>query len=104
MGVFTLVNAAVKINSVDLSDHIQSVEVTMTAPGVDITRDDSFTMNAYSDSAAGKVDATLYPLFSGASLFLVEVWASGTTTSSTNPKYSGTCILTEYSPKIGRAS
>lgn len=116
MAVFVLRNAAVRINSVDLSDHITEVTVNMTQADVDVTamgaggrqrivgiRDDSFTMTALSDFAAGKIDATLWPLFSATdgSLFLVEVWANGTTTTSTNPKYSGTCILTEYTPIAG---
>jgi hypothetical protein len=118
MAVFVLRNCWIRINNVDLSDHISEVTVNATAADVDVTamgagghqrilgiRDDSFELTAFSDFAAGKVDATLWPLFvanAGAgSLFLVEVAAEGSTITSTNPKYSGTCILTEYTPIAG---
>lgn len=114
MAVFVLSNAFVRINSVDLSDHIAEVTVSMSAADVDVTamgagghqrilgiRDDSFQLTAYSDFAASKIDATLWPLFSGGSLFLVEVVGQGSSASSTNPRWSGTCILTEYTPVSG---
>jgi hypothetical protein len=112
--------AAGGVGGTDISDHIREIEVDMTAADVDITasgagghqrlqgiRDDKFTLTALSDFAANKIDATIYPLFAGASLFVVSVWAAGTVSLSTNPCYSGTCILTEYKPisgKIGDAS
>ncbi len=124
MAVFALTNAWVRVNGVDLSDHVSEVTVDTTANDVDVTamgaggkqritglRDDKFTMTMFSDFAASKVDATLSALLptgtTSGSLFLVEVAANGTAISSTNPKYSGTCILTEYQPiggKVGDAA
>lgn len=114
MSKFVFVNGAIVINSVDLSNHIQEVAVEMTADAVDTTsmgetghshvqglRDDSFSMTAFSDFAAAQLDATLWPIFDGGSVFVVSVWPAGTVTSSTNPKYSGTVVLTEYSPVAG---
>lgn len=120
MAVFVLRNASVRINGLpaaggkDISDHVKDVHVDMTAADVETTamgagghqrlqgiRDDKFSLTAYSDFAASQIDATIWPLFSGASLFLVEVWANGTVNAGTNPCYSGTCILTEYSPIAG---
>lgn len=115
-----LINAWVRVNGVDLSDHTSEVSVTMTAADIDITtmgagghqrmaglRDDKFALTMFSDMSAGKVDATLAPLLPnvsipGGSLFLVEVAANGTAISATNPKYSGTCILLEYDPIAGK--
>lgn len=112
---FVLRNAAVKINSIEVSDHVTEVEVNMSADDVDVTamgagghqrlagiRDDSFKLTVLSDFSASSIDQTIWPLFNGSSLFLVEVWANGTTSSATNPKYSGTCILTEYDPIAGK--
>jgi len=113
--VFVLKNAAVKFSgTTDISDHVREVTVEMNAPGVDFRgmgaagrqiqqglREDQFTIEAYSDFAAGQIDAVVWPLFSGGSLFLVEVWPAGTVTSATNPKYSGTCILETYQPISG---
>jgi hypothetical protein len=118
MAVFVIRNAWVRVNGVDLSDHVSEVEVQATAADVDVTamgagghqrilgiRDDAFNVTFFSDFASAKVDATLWPLFTAGggagSLFLIEVAADGTTISATNPKYSGTCILTEYSPIAG---
>lgn len=114
MAAFVLRNAACRINSVLVSDHMTDVAVNMTAADVDQTamgagghqrlqgiRDDSFALTALSDFTASSIDETIWPLFNGASSFLVEVWANGTTSSATNPKYSGTCILTEYTPIAG---
>jgi hypothetical protein len=113
-GPFVIRDPSIKINAVDLSDHVAEVSVEMTAADVDITasgsgghqrllgiRDDQFVLSMFSDFATAKVDATLWPLFSGGSYFLVEVWASGTATAANNPKFSGTCILTTYSPISG---
>lgn len=114
MAKFVLINASMRINAVDLSVYVSEVAVELSADDVETTamgagghervqglRDDSFTVTAFSDFAAAKVDETVWPLFNGASSFLVEVWANGTTTAATNPKYSGTCILTEYQPISG---
>lgn len=115
MPAFILRNAAVRINSVLVSDHVTDVAVNMTAAEGDTTamgaggrqriqgiRDDSFSITALSDFAASSIDETIWPLFnSGTSLFLVECWANGTTTAATNPKYSGTAILLEYTPIAG---
>jgi hypothetical protein len=116
MAPFVLRNAAVRIGGTALfSDHMTDVAVNMAAADVDITamtagghqrlqgiRDDSFALTALSDFAASSIDSVIWPLFnSGTSLFLVEVWANGTTTTATNPCYSGTCILTEYTPISG---
>lgn len=115
MGKFILDGAMVKVNAVDLSDHVRSVELNMSAEDVDSThmgsggsrdrvqglRDNSFVVNFQQDFDAAKVDATLWALFSGGSAFLVEVAGDGTAISSTNPKWSATCIMTEYQPLSG---
>lgn len=37
MAVFVLTNASVKINNVDLSDHVSDVTVDMSAADIDVT-------------------------------------------------------------------
>jgi len=114
MAVFVLRNPSFRVAGVDLSDHVAELAVNGSAADVDVTasgagghqrilgiRDDEFTATFFSDFATGKVDDTLWPNFAGGSLFLVEAWANGTVSSATNPKYSGTCILTNYSPIAG---
>lgn len=112
-GKHVLTNASVRVNSVDLTDHVKRVTVTRTADEVEVTAmgdtakafaiglgDDKYDVDFYQDFAAGKIDATLWPLYGG-SQFLVEVWPSGTTTSSTNPKFSSTATLPNYGPLDG---
>jgi hypothetical protein len=111
---FVLKNAWIQINSVDLSDHVRSVAVNMSAQlqesqgmgsdGLERVaglRDDAFELTLAQDFAASEVDATLWPLFDGGSEFLIEVAADGTAISSTNPKYSGSVLLESYPPLSG---
>ncbi len=115
MAVFWIQNPWVRVNSVDLSDHVTEVAVETKADDVDVTasgasgkqhlaglRDDKFTINMLSDFASAKVDQTLWPLFNGGSAFLVECAAAGTAISATNPKFSGTCVLLTYQPVSGK--
>lgn len=115
MASFVLTNAWVRINAVDLSDHVREVAVDTSQEDVETTtmgatgktrtpglRDDKFVLTLASDFASSKVDQTLWPLFNGGSSFLVEVAAAGTAISATNPKYHGTVILTEWSPVGGK--
>lgn len=110
--VFT--NAYVQINGTDLSNRVASVAVNRQADKVETTamtatgheylpglRDDSFEVTWRQDFAASQVDVTLDALFAAGSAFLVKVGANGSSFSATNPVYSGTCCLFEYSPISG---
>ena len=109
-----LTNAQVTVNGVDLSDHVDSVEVQTNVDDVDITamgasahqhapglRNDKITVNFLQDFAAGKVDATLFPLL-GNTGFTVKVVPVATTVSTTNPSYTATCVLFTYNPLSGK--
>lgn len=117
-GTFIIENGVVVIDGVDLSDHIQSCEVTMTQEDVDATvmvaagtplgtirragkRDDMFSMTALSDFAAGSLHATLFPLFRDKDVFTVEVRAFDEAAAVNNPVFEGSCILTSYAPISG---
>ena len=115
MAKHVLLNPWVRVNNVDLSDHVSSVTVNLEADDVDVTasgqyardrvkglRDESFEVEFLQDFAASSVDATLWPLYNTAgTVFLVEAANDGSTISATNPKYSGSCILTTYQPIAG---
>lgn len=107
-------NAYVLINSVDLSDHTKSLALDMSTPQVDVTamgatakqflagfRDDSIDLDFWQDFAAASVDATLWPLFAGGSIFTVKFAGNGTAISATNPSYSGSAVMTDYPPLSG---
>lgn len=112
MARIVLTNAGVVLGGVDLSDHVAQVEVNQTFDEVETTafgdggrtrvaglEDSSITLSFHQDFAAASVDATISPLVGGTAAF--EIYANGTTVSATNPKYSGTVLLTEWSPVSG---
>lgn len=107
-------NVAVKVNAVELSTYVAEIDLGQEVDEVDVTgmgavsheivaglRNDEFSMTFWQDFATAKVDQTLSPLLGTGSVFLVEVWPDGTTTSATNPKYSGSCQLLAYHPIAG---
>ena len=109
-----LTNAQVTVNGVDLSNHVDSVEVQTNVDDVDITamgasahqhapglRNDKITVNFLQDFAASSVGATLFPLL-GNTGFTVKVVPVNTTVSTTNPSYTATCVLFTYSPLSGK--
>lgn len=120
MAKFVLVDASVTINSVDLSNHVQKVTVDMKKDTVDVTSmgataktyllglgDATIAVDFFQDFAASSVDATLYPLFNASSVFPIVVKPTSAGPSATNPTYSGTFILPEYTAldgQVGAAS
>ncbi len=114
MSVTVLTNASVVVNGVDLSDHVDTVVVTTDTDDVDITamgasahqhapglRNDSFSITFLQDFAASKVDQTLFPLL-GNTGFSVVVKPVASAVSTTNPSFTGTCLLLKYSPLNGK--
>lgn len=114
MAKFVLKDASIVVNSVDLSDHCASVEISMSAEDVVTTamgatgvtrlpglRDESFNVTWRSDFASAKVDATLAPLYTGGTSHTVVVKPTSAGVSATNPTYTGTCYLLEFSPIAG---
>jgi len=110
MAKFALTDASVVINSVDLSDHVQSVEIEYSADTVEVTAMSdaahnyvpgllvqSINCTFLQNFAASKVDATLAPLI-GAAAFTVTVKPTSGAVSATNPSYSGSFILGDYQP------
>jgi len=106
-------DASLVVNSVDLSDHVASVTVTQNRADLDVTAmgatgvqriaglgDDSFDVDFWADFAASEVDATLSGLV-GAAAFTVVAKYSSAAVSSTNPTFTGSCILTAYTPIAG---
>jgi hypothetical protein len=112
MARIVLTNAVVKINGVDLSDHVASVELAQEVEEVETTAfgdtartrtgglaNNSLSLDFHQDFASGSVDATLNALVGGTASF--EVLPAGTAVSATNPKYTGTVLLTEWTPVSG---
>jgi hypothetical protein len=116
MAKIVLVNPVITVNAVDLSDHIASVtitksinEVTTTAfsssSSAGVTRvggleDSSIALAFHQDFATGSnVEAIVYPLIGGTTAITIKPVNSTTTT--TNPIYSATVLVTEWTPING---
>lgn len=112
MAKFVYTNAYVSINSVDLSDHVESVTLAYQADAVEVTAmgdaarnyvagltDGTLTVTFLQDFAAGEVDATLFGLV-GAAAFACAVRPVNTTIAATNPEFQFNAILTDYSGPV----
>ena len=105
MAVFLSNNVGVKVNSVDLSDHVTSVtlnrafdELEVTAMGdsghkfVKGLEASSVTIDFLNDTAAANVLATLQAAW-GTNVTVVLLQTKGTIVSATNPLYTMTCLI-----------
>lgn len=114
MGVLRFDDASVRVNSVDLSDHVRSVTITHTAAMLDRTamgdssrrrfpglKDWSVSVEFNQDFAAAKVDDTLNGLI-GSTSFTIGILPTSTGVSATNPIFTGKCLLESY-PPMGNA-
>lgn len=112
MARIVLTNAVVKIGGVDLSDHIANIELSQEFEDVETTafgdsgrtrtgglEDSSISLDFHQDFEAASVDATISPLVGGTASF--EILPNGTAVSATNPKYTGTVLVTEWTAVSG---
>lgn len=109
MATFAFTDAVVTIGGTDLSDHVRSVTLNVTADELDDTamgdtfrsrlgglKDWSVSLEFNSDFAASEVDATLWPLL--ATTATVTVKPTSGATSATNPLYSGNVLVSQVNP------
>lgn len=114
MAKLVLRDCSIVINSVDLSDHASSVEITLVKDEIETTnfsgqgrervaglKDDAITVNFQQDFASGEVNSTLYPLWNNETEFTVVIKPTASAVSASNPSYTATCILLEYQPLSG---
>ncbi len=105
MAVFLNNKVGVKVNSVDLSDHVQSItlnrnfeELTVTAMGdsgqkfVKGLEASSVSIDFINDTASANVLATLQAAW-GTNVTVVLLQEKGTAVSATNPLYTMTCLV-----------
>lgn len=113
MAAFVLTNAYLTVNTVDLSDHVISLEFPLEAEMVDETamgdsarsflaglKNGTVTVNFQQDFASSKVDATLFPLL-GAAAFALAIRPVNTTIAATNPEFQFNALLKSYPPVAG---
>ena len=114
MAHFVMKDAVVTVDGVNLSDHVSEVSMETERDEVDVTAmgannrvfvaglgDATMTVTFFQDFAAAEVDATLWPLSTTNTAFVVSIKASSAATSATNPLFSMTALMYGYSPLSG---
>lgn len=114
MATFVLRDASVVVNSVDLSNRVESVEVTTSMETQDSTAmgnqarsfngglfADAITVTFHQDFAASNVDVTLYTLYRARTAHTVVVKPTSSAVSATNPTFTLTGIIEDYTPISG---
>lgn len=109
MAKFVTTDYSVTIASTDFSSSIAAVTLEITTDEQETTafgntartriaglKDASLTIDWHQDFGSGSVDETLFPLLGSAVEF--TILPQGGTVSATNPSYTGTAIVTQYSP------
>jgi hypothetical protein len=113
MAIFLQNNVGVKINSVDLSDHITSVTLTQNFDELEVTalgdsahkfvkglEASQLTLNFLNDFAAASVQATLQSAY-GTTVTAVLIPVKGTAVSATNPLYTVSILINNLTPLNG---
>jgi hypothetical protein len=108
MSKIVLTNCVVKVDTIDLSDHVNQITVTETVNEVETSafgnsnvtrvgglRDSSISLTFHQNFAAGEVYATLKDKVG--SIGTVQVIPNGTAISATNPSISLEVLYTEMS-------
>jgi len=93
-------NFSQNLNSVELAIEADDLETTAFGQGfrtrIGGLQQASLTLNFMQDFGAGSVDAVLSPLL--ATLATVIIRPTSSAVSSTNPSYTMTALVTQYSP------
>jgi hypothetical protein len=105
MAVFLNNKVGVKVNSVDLSDHVTAVTLNRTFDELEVTamgdtghkfvkglEASSVTISFLNDTASANVLATLQAAW-GTSVTVVLLQEKATAVSATNPLYTMTCLV-----------
>lgn len=114
MAKVILRDAFISVNGVTLSDHANEVSIDSEKDEHDTTGfgatskeislglgDGSISMTFFQDFAAGSVDATLWPIHNGSTAVPIVVRPTSAAVSATNPQYTMTGVLPNYSPVSG---
>lgn len=109
MAKFAATDYFVSINGTDFSTNLNSVELAIEADDLETTafgttfrtrigglKQASLTLNFMQDFGSGSVDQVLSPLL--ATLATVVIKPTSGTVTATNPSYTMTALVTQYSP------
>lgn len=104
-------NPTILLNGTAMASNCTKVTINLTADDVDQTnfgsggwkdrqgglKDGSLSFDFQNDYAASALDSQLFPLIGTQIAFEIRP-ASTATVGASNPKYTGTLLVTEYSP------
>lgn len=112
MAKLVLTNPQITIGGIDLSGSISSVTLDTKYDIVETTSfsdtakkrvaglaDNSVSIEFFQDFAAANVEATIYPLLGTATTVVIKPVA--TTTTTTNPSYTVSALVSEWQPLKG---
>jgi len=115
MSVEVLKNASVVYNSVDLSDHVEQIDlpaqlakIITTAMGDDTEKsipglkNTTVTVTFQQDYAGGSVDDTLWTAYNGGTSHSLVIKPKNEAVSATNPSYTITAWVQSYPPISGQ--
>lgn len=107
-------STSVTYNGVDLSDHVESIEVSFEVEDVDLSamgstsrvhgpglRNDRITLNLFQDFAPGKVHQTVNPYVGSSTGAVMVIKPTTAAVSTVNPSFTATCSPFGYSPLAG---
>ena len=115
MPKFVATNFQISLNGVDLTSSLSSATLEITSNEVETTTfgtastayrtvvggivSGSVKLDFYQDYASASVDATLNSLIN--TIGTVVIKPLGSAVSSTNPSYTATCLINNYTPVSG---
>ncbi len=114
MAKFVLKTVTLTVNAVDLSSRASSCEINSEKDLVDVTAfganskqnilglgDGTISVDFFQDFAAASVDATLWPIHNNSTEVVITAKATSAAVSATNPLYTMTGVLPNYTPLSG---
>jgi hypothetical protein len=109
MAKFAATDYKITINGTNFSTNLNSVELAIESDDLETTafggewrtrvgglKNATVTLSFMQDFGASSVDQTLFPLLN--TLATVVVVPTSGTVNSTNPSYTATCLVNQYSP------
>ena len=109
MPKFAATDYKITVNGANFSTNLNSVELSLESDDNETTafggtfrerigglKSGSITLSFMQDFGAASVDATLFPLLN--TLATVVVVPTSSSVSATNPSYTATCLVNQYSP------
>jgi hypothetical protein len=109
VAIFVATDYKVTLGTTNVSTYLTQTELGLEADEVETTafgatfrtrvgglKNGLLTLQFNQDFGAGGVDALLFPLLGSAVAFVIT--PSSTAVSATNPSYSGTALVTQYTP------